>query len=424
MGWWTTVKGFWLILSIVCIMVVLAGCGGGGSSGSISTPSPVCGNNKVESGEHCDDGNTTSNDGCSSECKIGFSKIFGGDDRDYAESINQTSNGGYIIAGRTESTDGESKNCWVINIDKEGDLVWDKILDGNNRDYCYEARQTSDGGYIVAGYTTTVSSGSSDFWVVKLNSAGNTEWEKTFDRNGDGDYGKGIIQTSDSGYIVVGVSSDLWVIKVDENGNQDWNKLISVSTDHVMSVQQTSDGGFVVAGGDGDFRIHKLNSSGELEWDKSYGGDGRDYAFSVDQTEEGGYIVAGYTESYDEGGVSDFWVLKLDSNGNMTWNKTFGGSGIDGAYSIKQTSDGGYIVAGGTRSNGYNLWLIKLDSNGNMQWDKTYGDYCEDVAKSIQQISNGGFIIAGFNGKEYSCLSDIWILKLDSEGSCNGCVFE
>jgi len=202
------------------------------------------------------------------------------------------------------------------------------------------------------------------------------------------------------------------------------------SSDYVKSIQQTTDGGYIVAGstysfaaGVIDFWVLKLDSSGNVTWQKTYGGSGGDSASSIQQTTDDGYIVAGYTNSF-AAGVIDFWVLKLDSSGNVTWQKTYGGSESDFASSIQQTTDGGYIVAGSTHSFGAgdeDFWVLKLDSSGNVTWQKTYGGSGGDSASSIQQTTDGGYIVAGSTHSFGAGSSDIWILKLDSSGEISGC---
>ena len=239
---------------------------------------------------------------------------------------------------------------------------WAKTYGGTGFDFAYSIQETSDGGYIVAGSTASFGAGSDDFWVLKLYSNGNVAWQKTY---GGADY------------------------------------------DYAYSIQQTSDGGYIVAGetwsfgaGSRDFWVLKLYSNGNVAWQKTYGGiNADDVAFSIRQTQEGGYIVAGRTDSSLGAGKDDVWVLKLDANGNVTWQKTYGGGNWDYAYSIQQTSEGGYIVAGWTDSFGAgndDVWVLKLDSAGNVTWQKTYGGANDDAAFSIQETSNAVYFVAGY----------------------------
>jgi hypothetical protein len=198
--------------------------------------------------------------------------------------------------------------------------------------------------------------------------------------------------------------------------------------DYLEAIQQTSDGGYIVAGftysfgpGDADAWVLKLDSAGTVAWQKTYGGMVNEYARSIHQTADGGYIVAGNTHSFGAGDA-DAWVLKLDSAGAVTWQKTYGGAGGDYANSIQQTSDGGYIVAGnGSRS----AWLIKLDASGAITWEKVYkGAADQKWAGPIQQTQDGGYIVGGGDYTSAGDSTDIFILKLSSTGSIGSCSFE
>ena len=251
--------------------------------------------------------------------------------------------------------------------------AWNKTFGGTDLDGASSVQQTSDGGYILAGYTYSYGAGSSDFWLVKTYSDGSKQWDKTF---GGTDYDCifSVQQTSDGGYILAGVTEsygagngDLWLVKTDSEGNKQWNRTFG-GTDHdwAESVQQTSDGGYILAGvtesyGDGrtDFWLVKTDSKGNKEWDMTFGGTDYDSASSVQQTFDGGYILVGETMSYDAG-RTDFWLVKTDSKGNKEWNRTFGGVNKDGGHSVQQTSDGGYILAGDTVSYGTGMVIFGL----------------------------------------------------------------
>jgi len=366
-----------------------------------------------------------------------WARIYGGSKDDQASFIQQTQDGGYIVVGWTWSYGAGKSDIWVLKLDSNGNKLWDKTYGGSGGDGANSIQQTQDGGYIVAGWTWSFGG---DIRVLKLDSNGNKLWDKTYGGSG-GDNANSIQQTKDGGYIVAGWAESygaggeggeyIWVLKLDSNGNKLWGKTYGGSKwDQANSIQQTQDGGYIVAGwtesyapGTADILVLKLDSNGNKLWDKTYGGSINDEANSIQQTQDGGYIVAGWTWSYGAGG-EDIWVLKLDSNGNKLWDKTYGGRDLDGAYSIQQTQDGGYIVAGWTRSYGAgesDIWVLKLDSNGNKLWDKTYGGSKWDQANSIQQTQDGGYIVAGGTKSYGAGLGDIWVLKLDSDGNCNGC---
>jgi uncharacterized delta-60 repeat protein len=370
---------------------------------------------------------------------ITWAKTYGGGYGDWAFSIQQTSDGGYIVAGYTYSFGAGNSDFWVLKLNASGDVVWQKTYGGGGNDGAYSIQQTSDGGYIVAGYTSSFGAGGSDFWVLKLDAGGDVVWQKTYGGGyGDWTLSIPIRQTSDGGYIVAGGTEsfgaggiDVWVLKLDASGDVVWQKTYGgAGNDWAHFIQQTSDGGYIVAGGTysfgagyDDFWVLKLDAGGDVVWQKTYGGGFYDDASSVQQTSDGGYIVAGETWSFSATGY-DVWVLKLDASGDVVWQKTYGGGRDDGAWSIQQTSDGGYIVAGSTSSFGAgysDFWVLKLDASGNVQWQKTYGGGGGDWLHAIQQTSDGGYIVAGWTHSFGAGRDDFWVLKLDANGDVANC---
>ena len=277
--------------------------------------------------------------------------------------------------------------------------------------------------YKIYAYAGNVVSSS-----IQTNKINNYLFMETFGGNED-EYANSVKQTIDGGYIISGYtisygagSKDFWLLKTAANGNEEWNQTFGGSSvDEAHSVQQTTDGGFIVAGvtrsfgaGSTDFWLIKTDTNGNEEWNQTFGGSSEDVAYSVQQTTDGGFIVAGETKSYGAGS-SDFWLVKTDANGNEEWNQTFGlvGSRYDIAYSVQQTTDGGFIVAG--RNEG-DYWLIKTDTNGNEEWNQTFGGSSFDVAYSVQQTTDGGFIVAGRKDVELSN-KDFLLIKTDEEGN-------
>jgi len=228
-----------------------------------------------------------------------------------------------------------------------------------------------------------------------------------------------------------GVGGDIFLIKTDANGNVQWAKTYGgTSHDWAYSVQQTSDGGYIVLGftysfgaDSGDIILIKTDANGNIMWAKTYGGMKEDRAYSFQQTSDGGYIVAGWTKSFGAGWY-DVLLIKTDANGNLSWAKTYGGTDIDWASSVQQTSDGGYIVAGGTYSfgaGGGDIFLIKTDANGNRSWAKTYGRTGSDFTSSVQQASDGGYIVAGSTGSFGAGDYDIFLIKTYANGNIGSC---
>jgi len=368
---------------------------------------------------------------------IAFAKTFGGSSDDYAHSVQQMSDGGYIVAGYTRSFGAGGADVFLLKADASGNLQWAKTFGGGgNYDWALSVQQTSDGGYIVAGWTDSFGAGYGDAFLLKTDASGNLQWFKTFGGSGRDD-AYSVRQTSDGGYIVAGYTNsfgagyeDAFLLKADASGNLQWAKTFGGSYDDAAySVQQTSDGGYIVAGytrsfgaGYADVFLLKTNASGNLQWAKTFGGSNWDVAVSVQQTSDGGYIVAGETASFGVGSY-DVFLLKTDATGNLQWFKTFGGSNGDYARSVQQTSDGGYIVAGGTESFGAggDVFLLKTYASGNLQWAKIFGGSYFDWALSVQQTSDGGYIVAGGTGSFGAGGSDAFLLKTDANGNIGTC---
>jgi uncharacterized delta-60 repeat protein len=356
-----------------------------------------------------------------------FEKTIGGIGNDEAHSIIQSSDGGYVVAGYTNSFGVSYVDFYVVKLDSAGNVEWTKTIGGSSDDYAYSITQSSDGGYVVVGWTQSFGAGGADMYVVKLGSGGNVQWTKTIGGSDD-DFANSVIQSSDGGYVIAGYTQsfgaggyDMYVVKLDSNGNVVWTKTIGGSNGDVAnSIVQSSDGSYVVAGetlsfgaSGRDIYVVKLDSSGNIVWTKTIGGSWDDFANSVIQSSDGGYVIAGYTQSF---GASwyDIYVVKLDSSGNVIWSKTIGGDNADVAYSIIQSSDGGYIVIGRTQSfgaGGYDVYVVKIDSSGNVLWTKTIGGGSGDEARSITQSSDGGFAIAGYTQSFGAGSYDIYIVK-------------
>lgn len=398
--------------------------------------------------------------------EIQWQKALGGSEDDICTSIMQTTDGGYILTGGTSSTDGDVitnhglMDSWVVKLDPTGTIQWQRSLGGSANDGASTVRQTSDGGYIIAGSSESndgdvgTNLGGRDYWIVKLDPAGNIQWEKSYGGPGN-ESASSIKQTIDGGYVVAGYSQsytgditgqhgdgDFWIIKLDAAGSLIWQKALGGSNfDSATDIQQTDDEGYIVCGisfsnngdvngnhGDRDMWVVKLDQNGNLLWDKSLGGTSAEFngdvASSILQTLDGGYLVAGLTTSdnYDVSinyGTDDMWVVKLDGSGNIQWEKSLGGPSFDQAKSAIQTADGGYVVAGFTSTFGVgDVWVVKLDQNGNTLWDKRMGGSENDGAYDIFQVSDGGFIVAGDTYSndgdvtDNHGLNDMWIVKL------------
>jgi len=368
------------------------------------------------------------------ETMITWDRKIGGSGWEKAYSVEQTNDCGYIVAGYTDSHDIGNLDFYIIKFDIYGNIQWDQRYGGSNSEISYSVQQTSDGGYVAAGYTYSYGSGINDFWIIKLDSLGSLIWQKTFGGS-EWDEARSIRQTTDNGYIVAGTTesfslegSDYWILKLDSGGNsvEGWvngKTYGGAYTDEIRCIQQTQDGGFVVTGntevsndGNIDINIKKINSSGDVEWSRNYDYGKNDEANDIQVTTDGGFIVTGCSGN----DFGDAIILKINSSGELEWEKKYGGTYTDKAYSIKQTTDGGYIVAGYTYSSDttdIDIYIIKLDEDGNEQWSRTFNnnESDEDIAYSIRQTADGGYVVVG-STTSYNNKKDIWIIKLNGLG--------
>ncbi|ROH89845.1 MULTISPECIES: T9SS type A sorting domain-containing protein [Chryseobacterium] len=401
---------------------------------------------------------------------IEWQKALGGTHGESANAVQQTSDGGYIVAGNSMSNDGDvtgnhgGGDYWIVKLNPAGGIQWQKTLGGSNVDDAQSIRQTTDGGYIIAGSSNSGDGdisgnhGNYDYWIVKLDSNGNMQWQKSLGGSSM-DMAQSIQQTSEGGYIVAGSSSsndgdvsgnhgggDYWIVKLDINGNIQWQKSLGgSSSEQVNSVQQTFDGGYIIAGttvstdgditvsyGNNDFWVVKLDSGGNMQWQKTLGNIGDNIGYYAQQTFDGGYIAVGtsFNSSNLESGLPDYWVIKLSNNGTIEWDKYFGGSFHDNAITIRQTPEWDYIVAGWTASNNgqvtnhhgnLDYWIIKLDSSGNLKWEKTLGGPDFDYLTALELTADNGYIVSGSTGSTsgdvtgHHGMIDAWIVKLSPE---------
>ena len=355
-----------------------------------------------------------------------WNRTFGGQAWDEGLCVRQTADGGFVMTGLTQSEGAGGSDVWLIKTDSGGSEQWSKTFGGSRHDKGHCVRQTSDGGYMVAGWTQSYGQGAADIWLIKTDSGGDEVWNKTFGGSGN-DEGHSTGQTSDGGYMVAGWTqsygqggADAWLIKTDAGGDEVWNKTFGgPEDDYVQSAQQTSDGGYILAGwtysagnGGADVWLIKTDPSGDQVWSKTFGGAEDDYGLSVQQTSDHGYIVAGWT--YSSGaGQADVWLIKTDPGGDEAWSKTFGGPDADFGHSVQQTSDGGYIIAGNSHSygtDGSDVWLVKTDASGNEQWNRTFGGREADFSHSAQQTADGGYIVAGETYSFGAGKIDAWLI--------------
>lgn len=416
---------------------------------------------------------------------IGPQRTLGGNNDDELGNIWLTTDGGLIVAGRSYSDISGDKtdynrgidDYWVLKLNRAGNIQWQRTLGGSDVDECIDVQQTNDGGYILAGNSqsnisgekTENSKGVFDCWVIKLDASGNIAWQKTL--GGDQyEFCNSIQQTKDGGYIVGCMSNsnisgdksedskggyDFWLIKLDAWGNKQWDKTIGGSGDEfVNKVIQTNDDGYIAVGlsnsnisgdksedsrGANDYWAVKLNKNGVKQWDKTAGGNADDYVNSVVQTADGGFALFGASISNKSGdktenihGGFDYWLVKLSRSGAIQFNKTIGGLSDDFGQTIENTLDGGVILGGQSVSpissdkdentwGGFDYWVVKINASGKIAWNKDVGSDGDDNLRSIKEVTNNKFILGGFTwGNVYGDKTgvsrgsnDFWIVDLN-----------
>ena len=373
---------------------------------------------------------------------VGWSNTYGGPASDKTYAMIRTREGGYALAGSTNSFGAGLLNSWLVKTDVDGNMLWNQTYSGVGNGLFDAMVQASDNGYALTGYTysfsqnstsqgSNVGTGELSMWIVRTDYLGNIVWNQTYPQVGTS-IGYGIVQTSDLGFAVVGTSNSLsdsgkaaWLLKVDSNGVFQWYKPFVDSRDvELFSVLQASDGGYVL-GGDTDslnatslttLMIIKTDSSGVQLWNQTYPLSGNCVVGNLVATSEGGYMLTGTLETASG---DHYLIIKTDSAGNLQWSQTYGPTGINEAIWGIQTSDGGYAVIGVSNSSGAPLlkaWLLKTDSSGNAVWNQTYGGDGLDIASSVTQATDGGYAIAGYTNATGAGLEDFWLLKSDANG--------
>jgi hypothetical protein len=346
--------------------------------------------------------------------------------------VIQTRDSGFAVASTSDFGTGNEADWrfWLVKTDSSGNAEWNKTY-GEQSALVSSIVQTIDGGYAMTGCYHI--GGYPSALLVKTDSNGNMEWSRSYTEIGVA-IGRALIQTVDGGYVIAGAKGDYdgWLMKTYSNGIMQWSKsFVEVNNTQLQSVVQTIDGGYIAAGatqfppfsGKVDAYVVKTDSDGNLTWSADFSRtSGHDYGRSIVQTSDGGYAIGGETDSF---GNADFWLIKTDASGNYVWDKTYGGTGWDGANSIVQTSDAGYILAGQTNSfgaGGNDLWLVKTDTDGNMQWNQTFGgtgdDWTGGAGSSVVQTLDGGYALAGYtNSFSGDGSYQVWLIKTDSSGS-------
>lgn len=368
-----------------------------------------------------------------------FVKAFGGAQEEFAYSFQSTDNGGFVVAGRTFSVGVGGWDSYITRMNANGDTLWFKTYGNTQYDEFQDVDTTSDGGFIAVGHTWT-SDWAGNVYVVRTDANGVVIWSKEYGgATGLSDKGYSIRETSDGGFVVCGTtatygsgSDDVYVLKINSTGALTWSTVIGTAgvNEAGREVQQTSDGGYIVAGytdGSGtsfyDVYLIKLNSAGTVQWKKTYGGSSYDFAYTVQQTTDGGFVLGATTNSFGAGNW-DAYLIKTDASGTLQWSKTYGMSGEDRVQCARQTTDGGYILCGRSSSFGagnFDATLHKTDANGNLQWTKGYGGSGDDQGWYVRQVGTNAYALCGYTVSFGAGIKDGLFIRTDLSGIA-GCV--
>lgn len=380
--------------------------------------------------------------------EVQWNKTFGGELDDSAISVLQASGGGYIIAATTDfDTIRVKGNAVLIKTDFEGNVVWEKTFVKRHEDRFNTIQETDDGGYILTGTAESLTEKRYAAWLLKTDSEGNEVWNRTFSLNTatNGVFGQ---QTDDGGYIISGctynymiTNPNAFLIKTDSEGNEEWNRTLGnyISYDSLNCVRQTEDGGYIAAGETTtygmanketwaaqfeDIWLIKIDAEGNEEWNRTFGDEGYDWTRSVQQTTDGGYIIAGQKKALD-GIVFDAWLIKTDAEGNEEWSRLFEAESDDYVKSALQTPDGGYIIAGYTGEipedsikvsfaiDAHDAFLVRTDKSGNEIWKLIFGGEGDELVHDFKLTQDGGYVVVGSTKSSGGKDKNAWLVKLE-----------
>jgi hypothetical protein len=355
-----------------------------------------------------------------------WQRTYGGSRNDFGYAVVQTRDSGFIVTGYTTSRGAGHKDVYLLKTSALGDTQWSRVYGGANDDIGWSVAQTYDGGYIIAGETYSFGAGQNDVYLIKTNAAGDTQWTRTYGSSLF-DAGYSVRQTLDSGFVVAGYTYgsnmfDMYLVKTNSSGDTLWTATLGdVNDDKAYCIRQTSDRGYIVTGyhspdqNHSDIYLVRVDAGGHQVWAKSYLATAHSAGYAVMQT-PGGYIVAGFSGAATQ---EDVQLVKTDTGGENPQYASFGGAGTELAYDARLLPDGGCIIAGMTNSfgsGGADLWLVRTDSLEDSLWTRTYGGLRDDQGTSVSPCFDGGFIVAGWTRSFGVESTDVFMVKTDNLG--------
>lgn len=356
---------------------------------------------------------------------------YGGAGDSFGTSVVRTEDGGYAVAGYTNSSGNGGYDVYLVRTDAISNMLWSKTYGGQGDDVGHSIVRTADGGYAIVGYSDSFDNGYGDVYLVRTDASGNLLWNKTYGKS-NYDSGMALVQTRDGGFALAGLTCPhdtddwtyLYLVRTDADGNMLWNQTYGGNGDYTpYSLVQTSDGGYAIVGArelfdnsPADAYLIRTDANGNLLWGKTYGGPGIDSCHGLVQMSDGGFALSGFTNATGEA-LQHAYLVRTDASGNMLWNKTYKGSGSSYAWSLALTSDGGFIAAGYTCPadiSSAGVYLVRTDASGNMLWNGTYGGYggySVFEGWSIVGAADGSYVIAGLISPSFDALKQMFLLE-------------
>ena len=395
-------------------------CGGDGCGGD-------CG--ECDEGHNCTKGICV----CGSivQPAVSWEATLGGAENDRAGAVTVTPDG-YVAVGTTNSQGAGKTDLWLAKFDGNGNQLWEKLWGGTEQDVGSDVLSLDDGGLAISGWTMSDGAQGPDGWLIRTDADGNPLWEQTYGGKGS-DEPRVVVAMPDGGFALAGETTtnsaggwDFWLVRTDSEGNLLWQQTFGTADEDwpCLDLVALPDGGFAIAGGTksngathGDVWLLRTDDKGNLLWDKTYGGTEKDYAYGIVLLSDGGFALGGITDSKGAGN-RDFWLLRTDAAGNLMWDATYGGPSSDGADDLVLMPDGGFAMVGFTASSGagsYDALLVRTDKKGNLLWQATYGTTGMDWANSLAVAPGGRFVFVGYTPDGDGTSDDAWILVTETE---------
>ncbi|MBN2536785.1 hypothetical protein JXB37_00750, partial [candidate division WOR-3 bacterium] len=355
--------------------------------------------------------------------QVRFQQAFGGAELDYGFAVVQTDDGGYLVAGETESFGAGFRDVWLVRTDSLGDTLWTRTYGTANYDAAFALAPASNGGHWVAGAAAR-SNGYTDVWLARIDAAGDTCFTRTWGGQYN-DYGFSVVATGDGGCAITGETqsfgagySDGWLLKVNASGDTSWTRTFGTANyDFLYSVRAVPAGGYILAGstrlpsGQEDAWLLRTDGDGIESWSRVFATTGFEELRTAVPTSDGGFAAAGTAPGVSR---NHFWLVKTDAAGDTLWTRVYERWPTTGevGYSMAQTMDGGYVMTGSSQAE--DVWVVRTDAAGDTLWTRLIGGSQPDAGRSVIQAADGGFALTGYTRSYGGGWLDVWLVKTDA----------